>query len=318
MNREKNNEATNLQHSADVLITCRPAKTPSVPKDDQWNLMYQLRESQLELKLQNHKLNLALSKIADAVRLFDTAPAGIFTLSREGEIINLNICGSKMLNKKRENLIKSRFGFFVSDDSKRTFNKFIEKILTNKTSETCQLTLSPDNNIFMYVQLIGVASENAEQCLVTMADITGLNQAKLKLALQIEEKEKLAAMLADANKEKTKQLEALFIANKEKEMRVAKLAKANKEKSKRIADLVIANKEKARLAGELIIANKEKAKQIAELAKANNEKESLAQELLNTNKEKVKRAAEFIIANEEKAERAARLFIATCLCESHC
>ncbi|MES1219554.1 MAG: ATP-binding protein, partial [Bacteroidota bacterium] len=117
-----------------------------------------------------------------------------------------------------------------------------------------------------------------------------------ELALQKEEKEKLAAELIIARKE-------LALLKEEKGKRAAELGIANKElvfqdkeKGKREVELGIANKEKGKRASELSIANKE-------LVFQNNEKEKRAAELSIANKE-------LIFQNDEKEKRAAELVIA--------
>ena len=214
---EKGNisEAENLRQNTEEIMYKKSLKTTFIHSEETLELIYQLRETQSELKLQNNKLNLALSNAADAIKLYDLTPAGNFTLSKEGEIIRLNICGSQMLSKKRSDLINSRFGFFVSDDTRPIFNFFIEKVFDSKGKESCEVTLSTDDNLQMYVLLIGIASENGKQCLVNMVDITERKQLELELAMQIKEKAKRVAEFIIANEEKAKRAAELILAKKE-------------------------------------------------------------------------------------------------------
>ena len=245
MGKDNKSEVAILHKNTEELRYIKSSKTTQTNSDETMNLMYRLRESQLELSMQNKKLIQALFMAEDAIKLYDFTPAGNFTISKEGEIIKLNICGSQMLARKRLHLINSRFGFFVSDDTKPIFNLFIEKVFNNKAKESCEVTLSIDDNLPMYVHLIGIASENGEQCLVNMVDITERKQVELELALQIEEKAKWTAKLIIANKK-------LALQNVEKKKREAELIIANKE-------LAFQNREKEKRADELIIANKELA-----------------------------------------------------------
>ncbi len=96
----------------------------------------------------------------DAIKLYDLTPEGNFTISKEGEIIKLNNCGSQMLSKKRLDLIRSKFGFFVSEDTRQIFNHFIEKVFDWKAKESCDVTLSTDDNFPMYVHLTGLSNSN--------------------------------------------------------------------------------------------------------------------------------------------------------------
>jgi len=215
MGKGNKSEKGNLSKNAEEILNMESSKITSKHSEETLKLIYKLRESQSELKLKNEELILALSNAADAIKLYDLTPAGNFTLSKEGEIIKLNICGSQMLSKKRLDLINSRFGFFVSDDTRPIFNLFIKKVFDSKAKELCEVTLSTDDNLQMYVHLIGIASENGEQCLISMVDITERKQVELELAYQNEEKQKRADELIIANKEKAKRAAELIIAKKE-------------------------------------------------------------------------------------------------------
>jgi len=114
----------------------------------------------------------AQSAAQDAIDPYDYAPTGYFILSREGEIYNLNLTGSQILGKERSHLKSSRFGFFVSNDSKPDFNSFLENLFRSKTKETCEVSLIINGKLPLYVHLDGVVTEDGEQCLVTLADIT--------------------------------------------------------------------------------------------------------------------------------------------------
>jgi PAS domain S-box-containing protein len=216
----------------------------------------------------------------------------------------------------------------------------------DKTSKTITVAKATDDfTVHKYdnenvLEVDSLAKDNPEQ-----KWITELRIVNKELALQKEEKGKLAAELIIARKElafqkeeKGKRAAELGIANKElvfqdeeKGKRAAELGIANKElafqdeeKGKRAAELGIANielafqdEEKEKRAAELIIANKE-------LVFQNDEKDKRAAELIIANKElvfqndeKEKRAAELIIANkelifqnDEKEKRAAELSIA--------
>jgi PAS domain S-box-containing protein len=128
-----------------------------------------------ELVLANKQEKLAKEKY---IELYNFAPAGYLTLSREGKIIEINLSGANMLGIERQ-LIKNRmFGFFVSDDAKSIFNLFLKKVFNNKANETCEVNLSTNSNLQKCVRLICIASESGKQCLVNMVDITERKRAE--------------------------------------------------------------------------------------------------------------------------------------------
>lgn len=148
---------------------------------DMLKLIHELKVHQVELEMQNEELELAKAKATDAVKLYDLAPTGYFTLSTEGDILNLNQCGSQMLGKDRSRLIRSKFGFFISDDTKPIYNHFLDKVFKSKVKEICEVTLSAIDNILIHAQLTGKASDDDTQCLVVVADINERKQAEKAL-----------------------------------------------------------------------------------------------------------------------------------------
>ncbi|MCX6163158.1 MAG: PAS domain-containing sensor histidine kinase, partial [Ignavibacteriae bacterium] len=113
--------------------------------------------------------------------LFDFAPSGYFTLSKEGKIIELNLSGAKMLGQERLRLVNRRFGLYVSADTRRIFNNFLEKVFENKIIESSEVTFSANGNLLMYVHLSGTVTDHGEKCLVTAIDITERKQAEVAL-----------------------------------------------------------------------------------------------------------------------------------------
>jgi len=146
-------------------------------------LVQELAVHQIELELQNDEIILAKEQAANVAsqkyaELYDFAPLGFITLSAEGEIIAINICGAQMLGKPSVHLKKSRFAFFISDETKPIFNLFLSSVFNNNLKETCEIILSGNGQSPMYVYLSGILIENEEHCLVSMVDVTERKQAE--------------------------------------------------------------------------------------------------------------------------------------------
>ena len=110
----------------------------------------EIRIQQTELKTQNEKLLLATTNTIDAaekyIDLFESAPVGYIVLSILGEIIEINQTGIKILGKEKLHLKGARFGFFVSEDTKPDFNRFLENVFNCQAeSSTCEVILSVFN-----------------------------------------------------------------------------------------------------------------------------------------------------------------------------
>ena len=139
-------------------------------------LIHELEVHQIELELQNEEIIKArdeAERIAERyTELYDFAPSGYFTLSKDGNIIEINLNASKMLNKDRSKLIHNRFNIFVSAVTKPIFNNFLKKVFKSHYRETCVITLEDDGNLPVNVQLAGISAENTDECIITAIDIS--------------------------------------------------------------------------------------------------------------------------------------------------
>jgi PAS domain S-box-containing protein len=217
-NSSKQSKAAKLRQKAETFLRINAAETGTpLTEIETLRLIHELEVHQIELELQNDELMLASSAAKEAAEkyseLYDFAPSGFFTLSKEGKIIELNLSGAKMLGKERLYLKNSQFGFFVSKDTKPIFNLFLEKVFSSKVKKSCEVILSVNGNLPLYVQLTGIAIKNGEQCLLTVIEITKLKQteqeliiANKELAFQITEHN----LVEEALKESEERFRTLF------------------------------------------------------------------------------------------------------------
>ena len=182
MNRFSPQEAANLRQMAEArLNTTREsvsqnhAGNPST-EIDTYRLIHELEVHQIELEMQNEELVLAKEKATAAfekyIELYDFSPTGYFTLSKKGEILQLNFSGAKMLGKDRSQLKGHLFTLFISEYSKKTFHFCLETIFKSETNVNCELKLFTEDNKPRFVYLTGILNEAGDQCYLTATDIT--------------------------------------------------------------------------------------------------------------------------------------------------
>ena len=182
MKKNNNTEFPVLRQKAEEQLKIRKesAGTDIAPDEctaaETLKLIHEFEVHQIELEMQNQELILAKEQAIIAsekyIELYDFAPTGYFTLSRDGEIIQLNITGAKMLGKARSQLKNRLFHLFVSDTSKPFFLHFLEKVFDRHEKEICELTIPTNDDIPIYIYITGIVSGNGSNCLITAIDIT--------------------------------------------------------------------------------------------------------------------------------------------------
>lgn len=139
-------------------------------------LFNELNTYQIELEKQNEELQsekikaeITAEKYAN---LFDFAPSGYITLSREGKIMEINYRGVTLIGKERIDLLNNYFAYFISDETSPTFKLFFDEIFKSKKRQSCEIALSVNSHKNIYVFLSGIINDNHNECLITMFDIS--------------------------------------------------------------------------------------------------------------------------------------------------
>ena len=211
-------EAEILRQTAEELLSKSQLGVSSPSSEsDAIKLSHELALHQIELEIQNQELIEAKHNLEIAVEkytgLYDFAPTGYLTLSREGEIIQLNFHVAKILGKERIRLIKSLFAFFVSIDTKLIYNNFLKAIYETKDKQSCEVTIYIKDSLPVIVYLVGIFNESSKNADISMVDITDRKQAEVNLKIALDK-------LTISNKE----LEQSIQLNHDKDLFISALA----------------------------------------------------------------------------------------------
>jgi PAS domain S-box-containing protein len=158
-------------------------------------LVHGLQVQQTELERQKDELRACQAKVeaglARYTDLYDSAPVGYLTWDREGAIRRVNLIGATMLGVDRSRLVGRRFGLFVAEADRRTFENFRQRVFAGAASERCEVTLLEGSPEPRFVEISGTRSADGTECLAVIVDLTGRELAK---EVRRESDEQLRAM----------------------------------------------------------------------------------------------------------------------------
>jgi len=188
--KSTSSEFKELRHRAEAFLkNKRRTKKEQFSEAEILKLIHELEVHQIELEMQNDELRMAQSSLNDAVdnytELYDFAPSGYFTLSREGEILRLNLKGAGMLGKERSKILNTNFKFYLHKESLAGFNNFLELIFETSVIARFEAVLKADQNTpFTHVLLTAIVTEKNNECWVSATDISAIKKTENLLKIK--------------------------------------------------------------------------------------------------------------------------------------
>jgi len=151
-------------------------------EQDAQRLVHELQVHQIELELQNEELRQSRAEVEKYLEqytcLYDFAPVGYYTLDRSGIIRQMNLVGARLLGVERSRLVGSRFGLFVSPETRSVFSAFLENVFESHAIEICEVELLAEGNAAYYVRIEAAVTTDGEECRIAVVDITARKQAE--------------------------------------------------------------------------------------------------------------------------------------------
>jgi len=188
--------------AADKLIDAQ--KTAATKVVNTHKLVHELQVHQIELEMQNESLQelraTAEMALERASELFDFAPIPYFNLNAEGNILQMNFRGEKLLTIERMKIAGKSFTNYISPEYQANFRAFLATAFASHSPQHCELTLQINGDT-RWVSLDAVADTLRQTCLTAVMDISERKRSEQELQLaatlflSLEE----AVMVADAD-----------------------------------------------------------------------------------------------------------------------
>jgi PAS domain S-box-containing protein len=193
--RKKTKLQGSLRKNAENQLINTPLTAASSSSVD--HLLHELHVHQIELEMQNEELRLthiALEASRDRyLNLYEYAPVGYLTLTREGLIAEANLTAAKLFGMERNQLLNRLFAGLVSSQDGDRWYLFFADTVKHNTQRNIELTLKSDNNCEFPVQLDCLCATYGDQDFmlrITLVDITErrvLNQLTSMINIVIDE-----------------------------------------------------------------------------------------------------------------------------------
>jgi diguanylate cyclase (GGDEF)-like protein/PAS domain S-box-containing protein len=182
-------DSNELRRQAEARLGKLKRKTAPLPAMDAdiQRLVHELEVHQIELEMQNEELMRVRAELEAALcqftDLYDFAPVGYFTLAGDGTILQVNLTGTNLLGVERRELLKRRFGLFISAESRATFSAFLERVYKSQGKETCDVALLKDSHEVSWARIEATCLEDGQEYRMIVFDITARKQAETQLSL---------------------------------------------------------------------------------------------------------------------------------------
>jgi diguanylate cyclase (GGDEF)-like protein/PAS domain S-box-containing protein len=174
-----------LRAEAEAQLARAALTAPAHPAEE---LLHELQVHQIELEMQNEELRrtqLALEESRDRyVDLYEFAPVGYLTLTREGLISEVNLTAATLLGEERRKMLQRRLARFVTSEDSDRYHRLLVSVMQRDERQPCELALRRGDGSVFHAQLdcLRVATgDNLPVVRITLTDITERKRAEVEL-----------------------------------------------------------------------------------------------------------------------------------------
>lgn len=207
-NRPDTEDFSELRRRAEERLTEgkeeSPASTASEAKLRR--LIHELSVHQIELEMQKDELELTAKNLEKArldlqkgleryTDLYDFAPVGYLTLTRDSHILEANLTAVKLLDVERSILKKSRLACFITDEDLPAFNALMKQVFDTHLPGNCQVRLRNGRQPgamgtdavpatgMKTLRIDATTGDKHEACQVALSDISRQKEVELENAI---------------------------------------------------------------------------------------------------------------------------------------
>ncbi len=142
-------------------------------------MFHELHEHQIELEMQNEELRRAHEEL-DEIRaryfdLYEMAPVGYITISKQGHIVEANLTAATLLGVARGSLLQRPLSQFIHGKDQDIYYLHNKEYFESPEPQGCELRMVKQDGRVFWVCLTTIAAQQtggAFECRMVMSDIT--------------------------------------------------------------------------------------------------------------------------------------------------
>jgi signal transduction histidine kinase len=184
-----NGRRSALRQAAEKRVP-KQRETPKLTDLAAKRLVHELQVHRVELEMQNDELRRSQIEATENSKkygeLYDFAPVALFTLSKEGVILEVNRAGVLLLNRPRKILLRSSFGRYLSGAFElHNLVAVLYDVVDQERTATCEVQMRPFGKQPVLLELQCAPVNNSVR--VAATDITELRKNALEREKLLEE-----------------------------------------------------------------------------------------------------------------------------------
>jgi signal transduction histidine kinase len=181
-----------IRQEAEKLVSAAGFGTPKPEADAQLlRLLHELQVHRVELELQNEALLEARSEIELGLQrytdLYDLAPVGYFTLTRDGLIEQSNLAGAALFALPRASCAGRPFLSLLAPAAQGAFKVFLERAFASAAPLAGDFEFQRPDHLRLHGQVLALAEASGHCCRLTVTDISERVQAQAEIARRLAE-----------------------------------------------------------------------------------------------------------------------------------
>jgi PAS domain S-box-containing protein len=206
---EPTDEHGALRQRAEQRLHDEPESPDALAPEEAQRLLHELRVYQIELDLQNAELRRTQEELTTArdryIDLYDFAPVGYLTISRDTHILQANLTSARLLGVARHDMIGKLLFRFIAKAGQEDYHFLRQRLEQSDAPQMVELPLVKADGTKWWARLDAIATREAPidaaqdtpVFRMTMTDITDRKRTEETNAHQTAETAATMASLAD-------------------------------------------------------------------------------------------------------------------------